>query len=141
MFILFIIGEIIVQLRTFSPPYRSDYHINNLRWVTPNQNQLNRTGRRDIKYEYIDDIPDDSVVVDFYETRNDFHEFESGRYYYYYDEELNEDIFYGKIKDDLYRRLHINTTKNGFQYVSMNDINNKRVCVYINKFKQQHDLV
>ena len=121
--------------------HRDDNHIDNLHWVTRSENNLNITGRRYIKYEYIDDIPDDSVIVDFYETRNIYHEFEHGRYYYYYDEETDEDIFYGKIDDDLYRRLHININKSGTQFVRCNDIDNKAVSIYINKFKRQHDLI
>ena len=119
---------------------RSDYHLSNLRWVTPKQNNLNKSSLRGIQYEYFDDIPDESTVIDFYETRNGMRYFDEGRYYYYYDEESDEDVFYGRIKDDLYRKLHINVTKNGPRYVNMNDINNKKVAVCVNRFKHQYDL-
>ena len=120
---------------------RTDYHIDHLRWVTPSQNQLNKTGRRDIKYEYFDDIPDESTVVDFYETRNDIKYFDESRYYYYYDDETDEDLFYGRVKDDLYRKLHINVNKSGSQFIRCIDINGEYVSLYINRFKQQHDLI
>ena len=121
--------------------HRDDNHIENLRWVTRSKNLENRSSCKGIVYEYFDDIPDESIVVDFYETRNGYHEFDEGKYYYYYDEESNEDIFYCKIKDDLYRRLHINVLKNGTQYVNTKDINNKKVAMCLTKFKHQYDLI
>ncbi|KAK8847303.1 hypothetical protein M9Y10_019890, partial [Tritrichomonas musculus] len=105
---------------------RSDYHIKNLRWVTSSQNQCNKSSHRGVQYEYFDELPDESTVIDFYETRNGMRYIDEGRYYYYYDDETDEDVFYGKIKDNLYRKLHINVNKNGLRYVSMNDVNNKR---------------
>ena len=81
------------------------------------------------------------MVVDFYDTRTDHHEFNEGRYYFYYDEELDEDIFYGKVTDELFRKLHINKNKSGNKFVSLKDINNKSVSVYVNRFKRQHDLI
>ena len=119
---------------------RSDYHIKNLRWVTSSQNQCNKSSNRGVQYEYFDELPDESTVIEFYETRNGMRFFDEGRYYYYFDDETDEDVFYGKIKDDLYRKLHINVTKSGLRYVLMNDVNNKAVYVYINRFKRQHDL-
>ena len=119
---------------------RTDYHISNLRWVTPSENKLNKAGHGHIKYEYFDDIPDESIVIDTYETKNGMRYFEQGRYYYYHDDANDEDVFYGKVADELYRRLHINVTKDGCKVVSCRDINNNQVGVCINKFKRQHDL-
>lgn len=119
---------------------RTDYHIANLRWVTSTENKLNITGRGHIKYEYFDEIPDDSIVVDTYETKNGMRYFDSTRYYYYHDDVNDEDVFYGKVADELYRRLHINVTKDGCKVVSCRDINNNLVSVCINKFKRQYDI-
>ncbi|KAK8835156.1 hypothetical protein M9Y10_013392 [Tritrichomonas musculus] len=47
---------------------RLDYHISNLRWVTPSQNALNRTGRGDIKFEYVDELPIDVVPIILYKN-------------------------------------------------------------------------
>lgn len=120
---------------------RSDYHISNLRWVTSSENQRNRASQKGIKYEYFDDIPDESIVIDFYETRNGMRYFDKNRYFYYYDDENDVDIFYGKIKNDLYRRLHINCNKWGNKYVNTLDVNNKVVAICLTKFKQQYDLI
>ena len=68
-------------------------------------------------------------------------EFVNNKYYYYYNEDSDEDIFYARIDDNIYRILHINTNRNGMQIVSLIDTNNRKVNVYVNRFKQQHDLI
>ena len=111
---------------------RSDYHLSNLRWVSRSTNLMNKSSHKGTNYTYVDVIPDESIVVDFYETRNGRREFE--HYYYhdgvfYYDNEIN------------YRILHVIETKSGTRYVNMNDINGKTTAVVINRFLQQHDLL
>ena len=111
---------------------RTDYHIENLRWVTPSSNQQNKSSHKGVVYEFVDDIPDESIVVDFYDTRTDHYEFDD---YYFYDDVF---YFYNGIN---YRVLHVNESKYGSKYVSMNDINGNPIKVYYSKFKQQHDLM
>ncbi|KAK8853669.1 hypothetical protein M9Y10_017230 [Tritrichomonas musculus] len=119
---------------------RSDYHLNNLRWVTPSENQRNKTSSKSVEYEYFDEIPEEAFMIDTYETKNGIRYFNEGRYYYYFDEESDEDVFYSKITNDLYRRLHININKHGTRYVNTKYVNGKVVAVCINKFKRQYDL-
>ena len=76
----------------------------------------------------------------FYDTRTEHREFEDEKYYYYHDDENDEDIFYGRINETTYRILHINENRAGTRFVSMQDINNRKVAVYINRFKYQHTL-
>ena len=120
---------------------RTDNHLNNLRWTSQSENQRNKSSYMRIDYEFINDIPDDAMVVDFYNTRTERRVFDNNRYYYYFDETNNDDIFYAKITDTMYKVLYHNQNKSGNEFVSMKDINNRKVCVYINKFKQQHDLI
>ena len=120
---------------------RADNRLENLRWITNQKNCINKSSHKNIKYQFIDDIPDDSAIVDFYETMKERIEFEEGRYYYYFNEYTNEDIFYQKVSDNTYRVMHINQNKSGNKFVVLIDINNKGVSMYINKFKQQHDLL
>ena len=120
---------------------RANNRISNLRWCSNSINQYNRSFSKSVQYEFIDDIPEDAIIVDFYYTRTEQREFDEGRYYYWYDEENNEDIFYSKIDDNIYKILHKNTNKSGNQFVALRDINNKQVCVSINKFRRQHDLL
>ena len=111
---------------------RTDYHLSNLRWCSSSDNSKNKSSYKGVQYEFIDNIPDDAIVVEWYDTRNKHHEFES---YYFYNDMF---YFFNGIK---YRILHVNYNKSGNAIVAMNDANNKRVSVMINRFKQQHDLL
>ena len=120
---------------------KTDNHLSNLRWTTQSENIRNKSSYNGIQTIFIDDIPDDAIVVEWYETRTERRVFDNNRYYYYFDETNHEDIFYAKITDDIYKILHHSMSKWGYEQVSMNDINNRKVSVYINKFKHQHDLI
>ena len=119
---------------------RTDNRIMNLRWCSRSENNFNKSSYRGVQYEFIDDIPDEAIKILFYETKTEHHEFEEDKYYYYHDNDTNEDIFYGKMTDKLYRIMHININKRNVQHISMRSINNKQVSVCINRFKQQHSL-
>ena len=111
---------------------RTDYHLSNLRFCSSSDNNRNKSSQNGIQYEFIDNIPDESMVVNFYNTRNEHHEFE---FYYFYN-----DVFYF-FNGINYRILHVNYSKSGNAFVSLRDVNNRRVNVMINRFKQQHDLI
>lgn len=111
---------------------RDDNRLINLRWISPSKNQKNKASYNGVQSNYVDDIPDESMIVDFYNMRNGRREFE-GYYYhdgvFYYDNDMN------------YRILNINTAKCGTQFVCLSDIYGRPVKVYINRFLQQHDLL
>ena len=107
---------------------RTDYHIENLRWVSRSQNNLNKSSYKNIEYEFIDyeDTPDDLVEVRDYGK----HEFED----YYYSPENN--LFYFDTGVNL-RILHINFKKEtGSAFVCMRSKENKKVLIYFTKFKK-----
>lgn len=106
---------------------RTDYHIENLRWVSNSENQKNRPGTLNIIYEFVNEIPDDAIVVDAYGNHN----FEN---YYFYNDCF---YFYNGVQ---YRKLYINTTKEGLIFSNLVDDNNKRVKVFFSKFKRERDL-
>ena len=111
---------------------KTDYHLSNLRYVSHSTNCRNKSSNRGVELHYVDDISDESMVVDFYETKNGKHSFKNYYYHdgvFYYDNDIN------------YRILNINETKSGYQWVSMKDINGKTTNVYINRFLKQHDLL
>ena len=120
---------------------RSDNHIDNLRWVSISNNQFNRISTRGVQYEFVDDIPDDAMMIDYYESRTQRHEFEEQKYYYYHDDESNEDIFYSKITDNIYKILYINRVKSGTKYINTKDNKGNYVKLIINRFKFQHNLI
>ena len=109
---------------------RTDYHIENLRWVSARENSLNKSSSISVQYNFLDTISDDAIVVRDYNN----HTFEN----YYYDETTDKFYFFNGQQ---YRELHINEKKNNhILYVYMTDIDNKRICVYYNKFKQIYNI-
>ena len=120
---------------------KADYHLSNLRYVSSSENNKNKSSHNGIQAVYVDDIPNDAMIIDFYETRTERREFEENKYYYYFDETNNEDKFYAKITENIYKVLHHNIAKSGNEFVSLRDINNRQVGLMINRFKHQHDLI
>lgn len=106
---------------------KTDYHLDNLRWVLHVDNLKNRTANNGVVYEFVDDIPDESIKL------NDYGKYQFDDYYYF----DNMFYFYNGVQ---YRKLHINEEKNGPKYVNMRDTNNKRVRVYYSKFKKIYGL-
>ena len=102
-----------------------DNRIENLRWCSASENSKNRTSTRGVEYEFFDDIDEEAIVVNDYGR----HQFEN----YYYVPEEDSFYFYNGVK---YRRLHINEMKNGYLYVILMSTENKRVNVYLAKFKK-----
>ncbi len=119
---------------------RTDYHLSNLRWVSASENNSNASGRHGVSYEFIDNIPDEAIVITHYDLKKERRVFAEKEYYYYYNEETEEDIFYQRITDDVYRVMHINTAKSGRKFIATRDINNKQTTFYIHTFKQQYGL-
>lgn len=110
---------------------KTDYHIDNLRWVSHSENSKNKTRasfNTDIEYEYFDEIPledEDDAIIEVSEYGN--HHFTELYFYnnYFY-------VFNG-IQ---YRRLYINYDKrNGNAYVITADSNNKQTQIRYQKFK------
>ena len=108
---------------------RTDYHIENLRWVTHSENNKNRSSTKGFIYTYVDEIDEDSIMITDYGK----HEFEG----YYYD--LTVDKFYYD-NGQQYRELKICETKRGSKFVWMLSTENKRVEVMYSKFKKLYGL-
>ncbi|KAK8858356.1 hypothetical protein M9Y10_013459 [Tritrichomonas musculus] len=120
---------------------RADYHLSNLRWCTASENIRNASSRNGVEYVFVDNIPNDSIVITHYDVNNKRRYFEENKYYYYYNEETEEDVFYQRITDNVYRIMYINTAKGGRKCIMTRDINNKKTTLYIRSFKYQYDLI
>ncbi|KAK8892345.1 hypothetical protein M9Y10_029571 [Tritrichomonas musculus] len=120
---------------------RTDYHLSNLRWVSAKENSINVSSRNEVEYVFVDNIPDDAIVITHYDVNNKRRYFEENKYYYYYNEETKEDVFYQRITDNVYKIMHINIKKGGYKVIRTTDINNKKTTLYIRSFKYQYDLI
>ena len=104
---------------------RADNRIENLRWVCPSENTRNKSSHLCVEYEFVDELPDDTIVVEKYGK----YSFEN---LYYCD---NIFYFYNGIQ---YRKLHINEDKrNGSLFVYARDIDDKRRQIFYSKFKRE----
>ena len=109
---------------------RTDFRIENLRFVSSSENKKNRTSNNGVEYEYVDRIDDEAIEIRDYGR----HHFE----FYYYVE--SEEAFY-YFTGVNYRKLHINIDKrNGSAFVYMNDTENKQVQVRLNNFKRLYGI-
>lgn len=111
---------------------RADYHLENLRWVSHVNNIKNQTANKGVVYEFVDEIPIESIKVDFYESKGERYEFEN--YYYcdgvfYYDNDVN------------YKIVHININSVNCHSICIRATNGKLVSVVVNRFLKQHDLL
>ena len=109
---------------------RDDYHLENLRWVTRSENQRNKTSHLGSIYEFVDEIPEDAIVVDTYGN----HEFED----YYYVESDDSFYFYNGVQ---YRKLKIVEDKDGCKCINVKSVKNKYVRIYYSKFKRLYGII
>lgn len=111
---------------------KTDNRIENLRWCSSAENTLNKSSYKNVMYDFIENLPEDALLVEYYKSKNVVHEFEN---YYYFD-----GLFYHDNSVN-YKILHINTNANGCRFVFLKDKNNCNVSVAINRFLKQHDLL
>ena len=45
---------------------KTDFHLENLRWINQSENCKNKSSHKGIEYEYFDEISEDSIIVDKY---------------------------------------------------------------------------
>lgn len=98
---------------------RTDNHISNLRWVSKSTNNKNRTGIRGVTYEFVHQLPANSVKINEY---ND-HLFDD----VYYNADAN--TFYKKVADDYFRVMHQSSYRNK-SYVTTVALGTNQVKLY-----------
>ena len=107
---------------------RTDNRLQNLRWCSSLENNINKSSCNGVEYEFIDNVPDEAIVV------NEYNNHQLNDYYFH----GNVFYFFNGIQ---YRKLHINESRNGSLFVNMIDIEGKRIKVFYSKFKRLHDLL
>ena len=112
---------------------RIDNHISNLRWCSISENSTNKSFYKGVNYIFYDhaDFDDDDIIV-----VNEYNGHEIDDIYY---DMLSEKFLFDTGVN--YKELHVNFNRNGYAYVWVKDVENKRVKIYINKFKRLHDLI
>ena len=111
---------------------RTDYHIENLRWVSAKQNNINKSSHLGIEYEFIEYGEDEEEEENLIQvTDYGKHKFE--QYLYYYSPENNRFLIDTGVN---YRVLHVNFDKKDLAHVYMYDIENKKVKIFFTKFKR-----
>ena len=109
---------------------RSDNRIENLRWITPSDNNRNITKRKGIVYEFLDELSDEAFFVDMY---ND-HDYDD----LLFDPKTNCFYIYTGAA---YRELHYNKRKTGALFIHVLDIDNVQATISLNKFQRYFNLV
>ena len=109
---------------------RSDYHIDNLEWVTRSENSKNKTKYKDYIPDYVNHLSDNAIHVTHYgsHTLNDLY-YDNGEFYY-------------KAYDTEYRRIeqNLNNNKRPALYISYRDSNNNRISITVNKFMRLYHI-
>ena len=109
---------------------RTNNHINNLRWVSSKENNMNRSTYKGYEAEYFDEIDEDAIIVDTYNTHNFID--------YYYVEKEDAFYLYNGIK---FRKLRILYTKYNRAFVHARNVDGKIIKIFYSSFKKQYDLI
>ena len=107
---------------------KDNNRIQNLRWVSRKTNQENKGCYRGIKFNFVDELSDNAIIVNSYNE----HKFE----FLYFDN--NKFYFYNGLS---YKELRYYTLKNGSLIVSTKDTSNKLTMICLNKFKKLYNLI
>ena len=109
---------------------RTDFHIENLRWVTRSENAKNKTAYNGATVDYIDHLSDDAIAVTHYNKHNLLN--------LYYD---NGD-FYTKVLDNQYRKIvkHYNNNKKPTLIINYRNTEGTYLSITVSKFKQIYNI-
>lgn len=107
-----------------------DNRIENLRWCSPSENNLNRTKYGKYKCQYFDELPNVEEAIEVYQYGN--HQFDN----LYYVE--NDFYVYNGLQ---YRKLNRLKDIRGSYFVNSRDVNNKQTRIYFSTFKKIYDII
>ena len=109
---------------------RDDNHIKNLRWVTQSENSKNRSIYKNVKANYLDELPANCIPIEIYNGiifENYFYCKDNGKCYYDNGVFVRELITY-KMNDK-------------YEFISARDIENKKRQIYIKKWLREDVLI
>ena len=104
---------------------RTDNHINNLRWVSISENNLNRSSFKRCN-DFVDELPEEAIEVDHYRNHDDISDL------YFYD-----DIFYvyDRNRNNRYRIINKHQDRKGQDFIDVLLPNGLRLRISYNKFR------
>ena len=107
-----------------------DNRIDNLRWCTRSENNLNRSSFKCCN-EYVDELPELVIEVHSYGNHDDIEDL------YYCD-----DVFYiyDRNRNNRYRVINKHQENNGNDYIRVKLPNGPQIRISYNKFRQEYDL-
>lgn len=108
---------------------KSNNRINNLRWCTRSENNMNRSGCRGYIWEEVETLPDDAFEL----TEYGGYDIED----YYYSSSTDTFYLFNGVK---YRKL-IKCLKNNSYFVYVRTVENKYISVYLSKFKKIYNII
>lgn len=103
---------------------KTDYSIENLQWVTHSDNCKNKSSHMNVKYEFVDELPEDCVIIDHYNN----HTFDEKIYF-----SVSEDKFYKEVAPSYYRIMHENIRTKRSPSVMIRSSDKK--LVHVSKWK------
>lgn len=107
---------------------RTDNHIDNLRWCSPSENNLNQS-RTKYDIRYVDELPELAIEVSHYGK----HVGMTGLYSY-------DDVFYVHTRSHKYKVINKHTNCHGRDYIELFLPNSLRLKIYYNKFRREYGL-
>jgi hypothetical protein len=107
---------------------RGDNRIENLRWSTQETNMRNLSYKRDIEYEYVDELPENAIGIISYKH----HQLIPGYFYC-----NNHYYFYNGVK---YRILHVVVKDGKYSMVHMRSTEHKNIGLCPEHFKRENNL-
>lgn len=107
---------------------KTDNRIDNLRWVSASQNGFNRSKMNGVEFEFVEEIPNESIVV------KDCRGWQFENLYFHND----VFYFYNGIQ---YRKLKICENKSGNLRVNCVDVDGKSRTLYYITFKREYNIV
>lgn len=106
-----------------------DNRLENLRWITPSDNQKNTTRHNGVVYEFEEELGDQAFEV----TEYNGHEFED----LWFDPESDCFYYYTGAQ---YREMHYEKTSACSLRIKVYDVNHVRTSISLSTFKKQHSL-
>ena len=105
---------------------KTDNRLENLRWVSPSENQLNKSSCNNYNYNFVEKLSENSFEI----TTIGDHQLQN----YFYDPNNDKFYYYNGVE---FRELLQLTQQGRKCYVWVRDVNRKQVRITIDTFKEQ----